>query len=168
MYRIISDNHITKCKYCFYFNKQISLLIFLNIKIILAHVVWQNFSGGCNTHIYLPQIGSPWQTKVWIPPKPSLVNQWAFGGFYLQKYSEWLLPGAEMSQTSCITKAHLSMGDSSEIREPGAHSTASKQLKRLFFPVASVGPNPFQAAQMVAASSRQQCDLRVFFAAWLI
>ena len=49
---------------------------------------------------------------------------------YLQKYSEWLLPGAEMSQTSCITKAHLSTGDSSEIREPGAHYTAYKQLNR--------------------------------------
>lgn len=48
---------------------------------MLAHVVWQNFSGWCNTHIDLPQTGSSWQTKVWIPPKSSLLNQWALFAF---------------------------------------------------------------------------------------
>jgi hypothetical protein len=58
---------------------------------------------------------------------------------------------------NCITKAHPSMGDSSQSWEPGAHSTACRKLNgwRVPFPGASVGLNFFQAALLALASSRQ-------------
>ena len=60
-----------------------------------------------------------------------LVDEWVLLGFltgisvrgYLQE-QKWL-------KDSCITKAHPSMGDSSQSWEPGAHCTACRQLNRL-------------------------------------
>ena len=72
-----------------------------------------------------------------------LVDEWVLLGFltgisvrgYLQE-QKWL-------KDSCITKAHPSMGDSSQSWEPGAHCTACRQPHRLgsVFPGASVGLN---------------------------
>ena len=54
-------------------------------------------------HVYSPHVGNAHQSKVWIPPKFNLVN--LLTGI-------WVAIGAEMTQNSCITKAHPSMGDS--------------------------------------------------------
>lgn len=63
------------------------------------------FLGRHSTRVFLFQIGSSPQSKICIPPKSNLTNQ----GFLLGFLTE-----AEMTQNSCITEAHSSMGDSSQ------------------------------------------------------
>lgn len=69
-----------------------------------------------------------------------------------------LLTGAEMIKDSCITKANDSLGDSSQVRKPGAHPTACRQLKRL----ESVLPRCLSWSKHLPGS---WSDLRVFFVA---
>lgn len=43
-----------------------------------------------HNHISSPQIGSPQQIKVQIPPKPNLVSQWSFTGIAYRNMGEQL------------------------------------------------------------------------------
>lgn len=47
-----------------------------NTKISVCDNVTKLFLRRHNMYFYLPQIGNPGQTKVWIPPKSNLVSQW--------------------------------------------------------------------------------------------
>lgn len=104
--------------------------------------------GGCNTYIYSPYVGISQSTKVQIPPSPTW---WAkLGSGDLQDHQ--LLKG------SCVTKAHRSMGDSSQTLGTWStlHSLQASQ---------QVGQCPFQVTR-VDTSSRQLCWFLLLPGSW--
>ena len=104
-----------------------------------------------NVHVYSFQIENPQQTKVQIPPKSNLVNQWVFIEMTYRDLSDRTQTGVETTQTTVSTKQPQFIS-----WEPRAHCTDCRQLSGLemSFPGASVGLNLFQAAWLVSASSK--------------
>jgi hypothetical protein len=80
------------------------------------------FLGRCKTHFYSPQIGNSWKTKVWIPPKSNLVDQWASLGLLTEVGVRSHLQEHKWLKDNCITKAQPSMGDSSQKLENLEHT----------------------------------------------
>ena len=75
---------------------------------------------------YSPQIGGPQSMGT---TKVQLSKPMSFIGVTYRSMGEWLLTGAEITQ-SCILKAYPSMGDSSQSWGPGAHCAARRHLNR--------------------------------------
>ena len=125
----------------------------------------KTFPGRHNTHIYSPQNQRPCQTKLCILPNSNLVNKrvllglptgiWVSGNLQKQK---WL-------RDTCITKAHASMGDSSQSWAPGTHCTARRQLSGVENVLSKRASWSQQAASLVW-ESLQPCLSQVFVA-WL-
>lgn len=67
----------------------------------------------------------------------------------------------ERLRDSCITKAHLSLADSSQKLETRSWLSGLKAAEQ-------VGERPFQVAQLVWASSRKLDWCLLFQAAWLL
>lgn len=95
------------------------------------------FIGRYNTHLYSPQIGSPQETKVWIPPKSDLVNQWALIG---------LLTGIWMEACLWEQKWHKASW------EPGTHCIAYRQLNRVSFPRCLLLPGSWSRSRLFYAA----------------
>ena len=100
-----------------------------------------------HTSMHSLQIGSSWQTKVWITRKFYLADQWVLLGLlrgnqvwgYLQE-QKWL--------KHCITKAHPSTVTTHTSYEPESHCTVGRQINRL----KHVLPCFFWASWLVQAS----------------
>jgi hypothetical protein len=103
-------------------------------------------SWGDIPHVYSPIPPTPNRPKYRYQESPT----WGASGFY------WcFLQEQKLLKDSCITKAHGSMGDSSQSWEPREHCTACRQHDRLevSFPVCAL--TLCQAALLVSASSGQ-------------
>lgn len=114
------------------------------------------FLGRCSTHIYSQHTGNLWQNKVWIPPKPNMVNQWFLLVLFMGVWVRGYLQEQQWLKDSCIAKAYPNVHESSQRWEPRGHCPACRQLNKLesvsasfcFFQVAGLVLDIF-AAQLV-------------------
>jgi hypothetical protein len=73
------------------------------------------FLGRCNTHIYSAHMGNP-QIKVQTLPKSNLAINEFYWDYFLKNRSGIVY--MSRNEEICISKCHLSMGDSSQSWEP--------------------------------------------------
>jgi hypothetical protein len=120
---------------CHSFFQQVFLLTYDSLSLARVDWAWvwtcvtKLLLGRLNIHVYLPQIGNPQQIKVQIAPKSNLVNQWVLLGLLTGiRIGDYFLEQKQLKD-SCITKAHPSMGDSSQKLGTWAYCPACRQLK---------------------------------------
>lgn len=117
--------------------------------------MWQTFSGEIqHIHTSKLQIGNPWQSKIQIPPKSSLLTQWVLVGLLTGIWVRSYLQEQKWLKDSCVTKA--TSGDGSQSWEPGAHWIACRQLSRLENVLSSclIGLSLLQTALLVSAPKK--------------
>lgn len=85
---------------------------------IYIYVVWWLFLGRHNMHIYSPQTGSLQPTKVWIPPKSSLMSQWALSGLFTVPWWGITYRSRNNSETPASSPKPTSEGVSTKAGNP--------------------------------------------------
>lgn len=87
---------------------------YLSIFILLCTwVVWQEFYWAVAIHMTTHSIVSPWQTKVWIPSKFTLMNCWVLLELLPEIQIKFSSQDQKWFKSNCIIKAHPSTSDSS-------------------------------------------------------